>query len=77
MERDYRRGNAGAAMERGMVQNGDWRRWCFYGAIKEVVCASMENRWSSLVVGVGIVIPIIVLVPMLDLLKIFPGRSNI
>ena len=48
MERDYHRGNAGATMERGMVQNGDWRRWCFDGASKEVACASMANRWSSL-----------------------------
>ena len=77
MERDYRCRNAGAAMERGMVQNGDWRCCCFDGTSKEVVCASMANCWSSLAVGVSIFVPITVLVPTLDLLKIFPGRSNI
>ena len=71
MERDYRRGNAGAAMERGMVKNGDWQRWRFVSASKDVACASLVNRWSSLVVGISLFIPIIVLVPTLDLLKIW------
>ena len=63
MKRDCCRRNAGAAMERGMVKNGDWQRWYFVSASKEATCASLVNRWPSLVVGVSLLIPITELVP--------------
>ena len=77
MERACRHGNAGAAIERGMVGNGDWQRWRFVSASKQAACVSLVNRWPSLVVGGGLFIPITVLVPTYVSMWIFLGRSNI
>ena len=63
MKRNCCRRNAGAAMERGMVKNGDWQRWRFVSASKEAPCESLVNRWPSLVAGISLLILITELVP--------------